>query len=225
MAREDRARWDERYRIGDWADIDRPATILADARPWLTRPGLALDVACGAGRNALHLARRGYTVIAVDISSEGLERLARRAREERLPVHLVHADLERFALRPRRFDLILNSRFLLRCLFPLFQAWLKPGGLLLVETFNVDEIETLGGDVRREYALERGELKRAFADFELLLYQEGVFEQPEGERGLARLIARRPPGPPVAKRSSRADSPRPDGAAWSPPTLTGRRDL
>jgi hypothetical protein len=49
----------------------------------------------------------------------------------------------------------------------------------------------LGGDIRREFALERGELKDAFGDLETLLYEEGVFEQPEGERGLGRLIAQR----------------------------------
>lgn len=192
MARDDRARWDERYRIGDWADIDEPSAILTDALPHLEPPGRALDVACGAGRNALALARRGFTVIAVDISWEGLRRLARRARAQRLDVHPVHADLERFALPDAAFDVIINTRFLMRSLFPVFRRALRQGGLLLIETFNVDEIDLLGGDIRREYALERGELQQAFPDFAPLLYEEGVFERREGERGLARMIARKP---------------------------------
>ncbi len=192
MAENDRARWDDRYRVGDWADVDEPARILLDARPWLKPPGLALDIACGAGRNSLYLARLGFTVIAADISWEGLSRLARRARAADLPIHPLQADLERFALPSERFDLIINTRFLLRSLFPKLRHALKPGGLLVFETFNVDEIEVLGGDIRRAYALERGELRQAFSDFELLLYEEGVFEEAEGERGLARMIARRP---------------------------------
>lgn len=195
MAENDRARWDERYAEGDWADVDEPARILEDAEAWLTEPGLALDVACGAGRNALWLARRGYKVVALDISWEGLQRLQRRARAERLDIHIVLADLEAFAFPPDSFDLIVNSRFLLRSLFPTFRSALKPGGLLLVETFSVDEIEVLGGDIRRAYALERGELRQVFWDFEMLLYEEGVFEEAEGERGLARMVARRPTGP------------------------------
>ncbi len=191
MSGEDRARWDERYREGDWVDIAEPARILEDAEAWLRPPGLALDVACGAGRNALWLARRGYTVIAVDISWAGLGRLAARARAEKLDIHPVHADLERFRLPPDAFDLIVNTRFLLRALFPAFRTALKRGGLLVVETFTVDEIDVLGGDIRREYALERGELGAAFAQFETLLYEEGVFEEREGERGLARMVARR----------------------------------
>ncbi len=192
MNETDRARWEERYRDGDWADIDEPATILKDAEAWLTPPGLALDVACGAGRNALFLARRGFTVVAVDVSWEGLQRLARRGRSQALDVHPVHADLEQFSFPPDAFDLIVNSRFLLRPLFPTFRRSLKAGGLLLIETYNIDEIEVLGGDIRREYALERGELKREFAGFRILRYEEGVFERREGERGLARLIARKP---------------------------------
>ncbi len=194
MAEEDRARWDERYRTGDWADIDEPAVILKKAERWLRPPGLALDVACGAGRNSLFLARLGFTVIAVDISWEGVQRLARRARGESLPVHPIHADLERFALPPECFDLIVNTRFLLRSLFPTLRGALRRGGLLAFETYTVDEIEVLGGDIRRVYALERGELRQAFADFELKFYEEGVLEQAEGKRGLARMLARKPGG-------------------------------
>ncbi len=185
-------RWDDRYRKGDWVDSDEPSPIVVDARPWLEPPGLALDVACGAGRNALYLARRGFSVVAIDISWEGLTRLNRRARAERLPVLPVHADLDQFAFPEAAFDLIVNTRFLLRSLFRAFSRTLKPGGLLLFETFNKDEIEVLGGDIRPAYALERGELPRAFADLEMLLYEEGVFERDEGERGLARVIARKP---------------------------------
>ena len=42
MVEDDRARWDERYADGDWADIDEPAEILNDAEAWLDEPGLAL---------------------------------------------------------------------------------------------------------------------------------------------------------------------------------------
>jgi len=194
MTREDRSRWDERYKDGDWADIDEPATILKDAEAWLDPPGLVLDVACGAGRNSLYLARRGFSVVAIDISWEGLQRLSERARAERLDVHPVHADLERFELPVSKFDLIVNTRFLLRSLFPTIRNALRPGGLLVFETFNVDELEILGGDIRRGFALEKGELRAAFADFEILLYEEGVFERREGERGLSRLVARKSAG-------------------------------
>lgn len=189
---DDRTRWDRRYRDGDWVDVREPAAVVREAVPWLPSRGRALDLACGAGRNALFLARRGLEVMAVDLSGEGLRRLRRRARAGDLPVQPVQADLERFAVRPGRFDVVVNTHFLLRSTFSLIREALAPGGLVLFETYNVDEIEILGGDVRRAYALERSELRRAFRGYRLLVYEEGVFRRPEGERGLARTIARKP---------------------------------
>ncbi|MBI4538998.1 MAG: methyltransferase domain-containing protein [Gemmatimonadetes bacterium] len=192
MTEEAHSRWDERYRVGDWVDVGRPAQIVEDALPWLRPPGLALDLACGAGRNALFLAERGFRVVAVDLSLEGLQPLAARVRTGGLSVQPIHADLEHFAVAPGTFDVVVNTHFLLRSAFPLIHAALREGGLLLFETYSVDEIDVLGGDIRREYALERGELRRAFEGFEILRYEEGVFEREEGERGLARMIARKP---------------------------------
>lgn len=199
MTEGERSRWDGRW-AADWIDVREPAAIVRDAAPWIDTDAadgnrLALDVACGAGRNALYLADRGWRVLAVDLSRAGLRRLAERARRRNLPVQPVRADLARFGVEPGSFDLVVNTHFLLRPSFPLLRTALKPGGLLLFETFSVLEIEELGGDVRRAYALERGELRAAFQNFEALFWEEGIFERPEGERGLARLIARKPPRP------------------------------
>lgn len=195
---EDRSRtrrpsWDERYAEGDWVDTGEPAAIVTDALPWLNRPGLALDLACGAGRNALFLARRGWRVVGVDLSLEGLRIMQRRAGAEELPVFPVLADAGRLQVRPGSFDLVVNTHFLLRGSFPLIRSALRPGGLLLFETFSVVELEELGGDIRRAFTLERGELLQAFQGFQVLLHEEGVFERADGERGLARLVASKGP--------------------------------
>lgn len=186
-----RTRWDERYADGDWVDAAEPAAIVRDALAHLPPAGLALDLACGAGRNALFLAERGWRVVGVDLSVEGLRIAARRARERALPVHPVLADAGSFASRPGAFDLVVNTHFLQRSAFPLIRSALRPGGLLVFETFSVLEIEELGGDIRRAFAVERGELLHAFPGFEVIVHEEGIFERAEGERGLARLIARK----------------------------------
>jgi tellurite methyltransferase len=191
-------RWDERYREGDWVDARGPADIVRTALPWIEEtaaeggPGRALDVACGAGRNAVFLAERGWKVLGFDRSVEGLRILSRRGAERDLPIVPVLADAAEFAVRPGSVDLVVNTHFLLREAFPLLRSALRPGGLLVFETFSVVELEELGGDIRRAFAVERGELLRAFAGFQVLLHEEGVFEREEGDRGLARFVGRKP---------------------------------
>lgn len=187
-----RTSWDERYAAGDWIEADEPAAILREALPWLPSAGVALDMACGAGRNALFLAERGWKVLGVDLSVEGLRILAGRARERRLAVLPVLGDAARFQLRSESVDLVVNTHFLLRSAFPLLRSVLRPGGLVVFETFSVVELDELGGDIRREFALEHGELLQAFSEFQVLLHEEGVFQRKDGERGLARLVARKP---------------------------------
>jgi tellurite methyltransferase len=172
-------------------DVREPSRILTEAIPWLPDPGRALDLACGAGRNALFLAEKGWRVVGVDLSVEGLRRMGRKAGEEGLPVLPVLADAGDFLVRPGSFDLVINTFFLLREAFPLVREALRPGGLLVFETFSVIELEELGGDIRRAFTLERGELLEAFGDLDVLLHEEGLFQRDEGERGLARLIARK----------------------------------
>lgn len=186
------SRWDRRYADGDWEDVSGPALLLEEALPWLDGRGRALDLACGAGRNAVRLAALGYAVLAVDLSLEGLRITRRRAAEGGLRVQPLLADVDRLELLPESFQVVVNTHFLLRSAFDLIRRTLAPGGILVFETFNVDEIDILGGDIRREYALERGELRRVFPEFEVLLYEEGVVQREEGERGLARMIARKP---------------------------------
>ena len=77
-----------------------------------------LDLACGIGRHALELARRGFRVTGVDRTRLYLERAVRRAREEGLVVELLREDMRRFC-RPGAFDLALN-------LFTSFGYFLEP---------------------------------------------------------------------------------------------------
>jgi hypothetical protein len=71
------------------------------------------------------------------------------------------------------------------------EATLAPGGLLLYETFTVEQLELEGGPRRRGFLLEHGELPTLFPGLEVLSYEETTELAPT-PRAVARMAARRP---------------------------------
>lgn len=99
-------------------------------------PGKALELGCGAGRNAVYLASLGWRVHAVDRLPDALDRARRLERAVQAavePVTWICADL-RTAWRPLNdSDFIVMSRFWNLQIVRRAAQWLKPGGRLLVE--------------------------------------------------------------------------------------------
>ncbi|HEY8773992.1 MAG TPA: class I SAM-dependent methyltransferase [Gaiellaceae bacterium] len=69
-------------------------------------PGRALDLACGAGRNAVWLAERGWTVTGADFSDVALANARGLAADRGVDVEWVQADLRDWAPPPREFELV-----------------------------------------------------------------------------------------------------------------------
>ncbi len=184
----DRIRWNEKYRKQDCprkvAEIVRRFAALAPGRR-------ALDVAAGNGRNALFLARRGFTVDAVDISEVGLSRFAgKNAR-----VRPVCVDLDEFDIPRERYDLIVNILYVNRRLFPGLREGLRPGGVLIFESLLAPSDPSAAAERRRDYYLRENELLHSFLSLQVLSYRE-LESEGEGEesRRLASLVARRRSG-------------------------------
>jgi SAM-dependent methyltransferase len=184
-----RQRWDERYSQLSPKDRQEPTAFVAACLPRLPNQGHALDVAAGMGRHSLALAHHGLRVDAVDISAQGLAIAQQRARAAGLDIRFILADLEQPWLPQRSYEVILVSFFLYRPLFPLIKARLSPGGWLIVETYTTAQTTHTGQQpLRPEFLLKPLELRQAFADFEILFYDEG-----QHSRGVtAQLLARKP---------------------------------
>jgi tellurite methyltransferase len=193
VSRAERDKWDARYRAGAYSERAHPTALLAD---WLDRlpRGRALDVACGAGRNALYLAAAGYAVDAVDISAEGLERGRAAAAERGVDVSWHCVDLEESpdALPRGPYDLVVWVRYVNAALWPAVLARLAPGGHVLVEQHLVTNVEVVG-PTSAAFRLAPGELARAAAELVTVHDHEGLIVDPDGRAAaLAQLIARRP---------------------------------
>lgn len=127
MAEADRRKWDERYAAGG-QDPRRPDPVLAVVLAHAPPAGRALDVACGRGRHAIALARRGYRVDAVDVSSVGLASARERAGE--LPVRWIEADLDGWEPEPDAYAVIVCVRFTDAALAAKLPGALIRGGVL-----------------------------------------------------------------------------------------------
>ncbi|WP_210397954.1 class I SAM-dependent methyltransferase [Motiliproteus sediminis] len=192
MSDADRQRWNARYSNAA-ATEPSPCQTLVDYAHLLPAGGHALDLACGRGGNALFVARRGLCVEAWDIAANALAHLQHQADNEALSLSTVVADLDQTPLPEAGFDLITVSGFLNRALCPAISAALRPGGVLLYQTFTQQRPDAGSGPSNPAYTLEPGELLHLFAELELLLYREerDAGELTRGLRNQAALIARR----------------------------------
>ena len=180
-------RWDERYRSAarPQEDLEAPPTSLvmrvAEALP----PGNALDLACGAGRNALWLAERGWQVTAVDGSAAAIEILRRRAPQ----VNAYVADLEKreYLIEPESWDLIVIAYYLQSDLIESAKTGLKPGGVIIVIVHI-----TAPGEEPTKHRLRPGQLIRHFKGWEILHSFEGEPEDSAHRRPVAEIAARWP---------------------------------
>lgn len=191
MSAAERDKWDARYRDGAYEGRSHPTALLATWLPHLPR-GRALDVACGAGRNALFLAASGYEVTALDISVVGLERGRRTAAERGLTVDWLCADLDdpERALPGGRFNLIVWARYVHPRLMPYLIARLASGGALLCEQHLMTD-EPVAGPTSGGFRLAPGELARSATGLRIEHSYEGLVVDPDGRSvALAQLIGR-----------------------------------
>lgn len=198
--------------LGDWpgpweqgaasAVLWEPSALVLRWAPRLP-PGAVLDLGCGAGRDAVYLARQGRRVVAVDRLPDALARAADLARRQGVGLELVEADLRRALpdLRPgpspapraptdslpSSFSTVLMIRFVA----PQLRGWiaerLAPGGLLLLEALAPEELER--GRLRRpSRALSAEAARGAFPGWTVL---EEVTEAGDEPILLTRLVLRR----------------------------------
>lgn len=153
---EARLSWDERHRRGEGPT--EPSALLIQAVAGLS-PGRALDLACGRGRHAPYLASIGWKVTAVDSSRAAIGLL--RAEAPGIETH--HADLERgeFLIAPNAWDLVCDFHYLQRNLFPSIRSGVAAGGIF-AGAFRM----------KGRFAVEPGELRQLFVEWNLLHYSE-----------------------------------------------------
>lgn len=184
-----RAKWDTRY--ADLEKVPRPAEVLLSNSHLLPSQGSALDLACGLGGNAMHLAARGLDVVAWDLSPVAIQRLHQLAQENNLPN--LQAEVRDVECQPPsvdQFEVIVVSYFLERSLVASLINALKPGGLIYYQTFIRDAVST-EGPKNSNFRLADQELLSLFNKLKIRVYREEgrLGDLSSGTRDIAMLVA------------------------------------
>lgn len=173
--------------------------FLVNQLPNLPR-GNALDVAAGRGRHSLFLASRGFSVHAIDRDEQALNALQSHAQLAGLSsISTQTVNLEKHPTSPPdlgtyTYDLILVFFYLYRPLFPRLIQALKPGGMIVYETFLIDNHVRYHHPRRKEFCLKHNELLRLLPGLRILYYEEGSHvDRPHEEPSItARILAHKP---------------------------------
>jgi SAM-dependent methyltransferase len=170
---DDKARWNKKY-----LSCPMPSQVSPVVRDFIgfAHPGRALDIACGTGRNSVHMATGGFCVDAVDISDYALGQIPYDDK-----IHPIEADLDSYRFEQGCYDLIVNCNFLYRPHFPMIIEALRPGGVLIYETFVEAEGEGFHQPSNPNFLLKKRELLEAFSSLDVIYYEEKVATNLRGE--------------------------------------------
>ncbi|MCP3673929.1 MAG: methyltransferase domain-containing protein [Gammaproteobacteria bacterium] len=134
---------------------------------------IAVDLACGAGRDSVYLAQRGWQVTSIDNKTDTLKRCKQLARANQVDVDtkLIDLEAEEKPLNHLSADLVLIMRYLHRPLFSAIDELIKSKGAIIYSTFMVGS-EKYGSPKNPNYLLKPGELAKIFASYEVVIDEQ-----------------------------------------------------
>ena len=173
----------------------RPAQLLVEYLDLFSPEAMkkpVLDLACGDGHNGIFLATRDLRVVLADRSEEALARAEGMAKSCGVRVTIWKADLEEDGVNPLPEDsyaAILIFRYLHRPLIPCIKKAITGNGLLIYETYTVEQ-PRFGKPHNPEFLLKPGELLGWFKDWIIIHHYEGILEEPQ--RAVAQILCQKP---------------------------------
>lgn len=166
----ERQRWNAHY-------ASRVNTYKGEPHPFLREPlallprGRALELAMGDGHNAIFLAQHGFSVTGIDISAVAVERSLQLSQKAGVDIDGHCRDLHSTTLPADTYDVVACFYCLQRNLFPQVMNALKPGGMVIYETFTREQAQ-YGPPTHPEYLLQSNELLEAFRALRIRIYRE-----------------------------------------------------
>lgn len=188
--------WNDRYGAEGFAYGTRPNAFLARNAGLIPPGGRVLLPADGEGRNAVFLAKQGFTAVSFDFSEVAVEKAKRLAAREGVAVEATVADAFAYDYTVGSFDAVVlifvhQDETLRKHIHASCIAALKPGGLILLQAFRPENLGRGTGGPREPDRVYTEEILRGdFAACEILHLASGEEELDEGpfHRGRAAVI-------------------------------------
>ncbi len=171
MSKEAKEKWNNIYSKVE-ADQYTPSKVITENPHLLPKEGRALDLACGAGADAIYLAKYGLQVDAWDISDTIIDKLSAHAKKNKLSIEAQARDINQRPPENNYYHVISVSHFLERDLIPILIRSLKPGGLIYYQTFSKTVTPSYSGPRNLDFRLGENELLNLFAELQLIVYRE-----------------------------------------------------
>lgn len=182
------AKWDAIYSNKEHSPT--ASFVLTQNQHLLPRHGIALDLACGQGGNAVLLAKAGLDVSAWDVSPVVIKQLQGFAEINNLTINAQIRDVVESPPEPNSLDVLVVSFFLDRSLCKRLLAALRPGGLLFYQTYCQQKVEQQGPS-NVDFLLADNELLSLFSTMKVRVYREESLlgDHHQGWRNQALLVA------------------------------------
>jgi tellurite methyltransferase len=191
-------RYDETYtRTEDYFGTE-PEALLENYYHRLDKSGRILDIGVGQGRHALFLARKGFTVDAIDPSKVAIETVSGRTTEEGLSIRTYRCEFDAFAPQIDPYSGILIFGLIqilswesIQLLLEKVKAWTRARSLVFVRAFSIEDSsfertrrsEEWKPSGKNSFAdghghfrtyLEAGEILKLFDDYQVIYHWEGL---------------------------------------------------
>ena len=161
-----------------------------------------LDLACGQGRNGCYLIKQGLPVVFADINVDALAHVkaflnhnrAHNRNKNQALASFWQQDFEQTTTDPlknKQYGAVLVFRYLHRPLIDKIKQAIKPGGIIIYETFTREQAE-FGRPKNPAFLLKPGELVNYFSDWKVSHFFEGIVEHSGNKQAISSIVAIKP---------------------------------
>lgn len=155
--------------------IGKPSPWMVEYAPLITHGGRVLDLACGSGRHAIWLAELGYQVDAIDRDAAVMSEMI---GIDNINIRIADIEANDAPLLKAQYDGIIVSRYLYRPLLNSLAEALKPGGVLIYETFMTGN-ERYGKPSNPDFLLRPDELLDIYTPLlKIIAFAQGDESEP-----------------------------------------------